>query len=205
LTDIVLGTLIGVGGTVLGSIVVGVINHISLKLQINARRDELIQQQTYNEQQARIERLIKLREPVLIPLRKVVSRWLQLQNKSSLMTKRLVAAYAEKDNPKERASERKLWEESGEEATQITTELATLQGQLGDSSLAQMIDTVVEAYWENLQEITKLQITIVNQKDSVTNSLELIKEYRSSLNKLRGYLVTVMKRIDDLLIGEPSD
>lgn len=67
-----------------------------------------------------------------------------------------------------------------------------------------MIETTIEAYWETSQEAIKLQFILNNPKDSDTNSLlRLIKEYRSILNKLRGYLLIVNKRIDDLLIGEP--
>ncbi|MBA7605765.1 hypothetical protein ES703_12900 [subsurface metagenome] len=204
MSDIVLGALIALGSAILVTIITGIINYKNSTLQINAHHDELRQQHTYDEQQARIDRLIKLREGVLLPLREVVSRWIEASNKSHLMAVRLKTAHERKYSPEEIASEDKLWRESGDKAEQITSELAVLQGKLSDSTLIQMIETAIEAYWETSQEAIKLQFILSNPKDSNTNSLlSVIKEYRSILNKLRGYLLTVNKRIDDLLIGEP--
>jgi len=206
MSDILLGALIGLGGAVLGSIIMGVISYVISKLQINARRDELNQQLTYNEKQAQINRLIELRKPVLIRLKEVVSRWMQTSVEAQQMTVRLKAAYSKKDNPEERARESKLWKESGDKSAQISSELAVLQGQLSDSTLAQMIENVIETYWVISQELTKLQLILTNPKDLDSNSLlSVIKEYRSIQNKLRGYLLNVNKRIDDLLSGEPSN
>ncbi len=199
-----MGALIALGSVILGSIIAGVINYKNSQLQINARRDELNQQQTYNAQQAKIDRRIKLREGVLIPLKEVVSRWMEASNKDQQMVVRLKTAHERKDNPEEIAKEDKLWVEASDKAMQITSELAVLQGQLSDSTLAQMIETAIEAYWETSREGTRLHLILAKPNNLDTNSqLSVIKEYRSIHNKLRGYLLTVNKRIDDLLIGEP--
>lgn len=204
MSDIILGALIGVGGAALGSIITGIIAYYRSKQQISARSQELSQQLAYNEQQARINRQIKLRERSLIPLKEAVSKWLVAQNKEQVMIVRMETAYNKKSDSKEIAQEIKLWEESGKNNLQVTSELEALQGQLSDSTLNQMIEIAKESCWEASQEGIRLLFIISNPKDSDTNlMLRTIKEYRSHLNKLRGYLFTVNKRIDDLLIGEP--
>lgn len=116
MSDIILGALIALGSAILVTIITGIINYKNSTLQINAHRDELNQQHTYDEQQARIDRLIKLRESVLLPLREVVSRWIEVSNKSNLMAVRLQTAHKRKYSPEEIASEDKLWRESGDKA-----------------------------------------------------------------------------------------
>lgn len=113
-------------------------------------------------------------------------------------------AHERKYNPEEISREDKLWGDSTDKAIQVTSELAVLQGQLSDSTLNQIIETTKGAYWETSQERIKLLFIVNNPQKSDTNSLlSAIKEYNLILNNLRGYLLTVNKRIDELLSGEP--
>lgn len=147
-----MGALIGFGAAILGSIIPAIISYKISKLQINARRDDLSLQQNYNEQQARIDRLIKLREGILIPLKEVMSKWIQASILELQMIVRLKTAHERKDNPADIAREDKLWVESSDIAQQVAIELAVLQGKLSDSTLDKMIDIAKEAFWETSRE-----------------------------------------------------
>jgi len=195
LSDIVVGALIGVVATALGSIIIGIINYKRSKSQ-----------QRYNEQQAQIDRLVRDRERVLVPLREVMSKWMQITKQDQQMLVRLEKAYNERNNnPQELERELERYKETAEKSTQVTSELAVLQGQISDSVLDQMIEAAKKAHWETAPERTKLVQLFNNPQNMDTNSLlSAVEKYDSILNNLRGYLLTVNKRIEELLSGEPS-
>jgi len=199
LSDILLVAIVGVGGTALGSITTGIISHFNSKQQIKARLEEIDQQQDYSREQAEIERLIKHREPVLLHLREIMSKWVQLSGEAQRMTVRLKRA-----DPRDRADENKLWEESLDQSAQVTSELEVVQGQLSDATLGQMIEKVIETYEEISKDSIRLHLLLVDTKSSDDTS-RILKEYRLIQNKLRGYLLPINKRIDELLVGRPSD
>jgi len=194
LSDIVVGALIGVVATALGSIIIGIINYKRSKSQ-----------QRYNEQQAQIDRLVRDRERVLVPLREVMSKWMQITKQDQQMLVRVETANKKKYPPQELAQEMQLWKEVADKSVQVTSELAVLQGQISDSVLDQMIEAAKKAHWETVPERTKLVQLFNNPQNVDTNSLlSAVEKYDSILNNLRGYLLTVSKRIEELLSGEPS-
>jgi len=207
LSDIVLGGFIGIGGAIVGAIIVAISSYLITKLQINARHVELNQQQKYNEQQVRIDRLVKARENVLIPLREILSKWIEFTKQDQQMLVRLEKAYKERNNnPQELERELERYKETAEKSTQVTSELAITQGQISDSILDQMIENAKEAYWKTAPERTELGRLFNNPQNMDTNSLlSKVEKYYSILHNLRGYLISANKRIEGLLSGEPSD
>lgn len=202
----VLGGLIGICGAIVGAIIAALSSYKIAQLQINARREELSQQQKYNEQQARIDRLIKARENFLIPLRETLSKWMELTKQDQQMLVRLEKAYGERNNnPQELERELERYKETAEKSTQVTSDLAILQGQISDFILDQMIENAKKAHWETAPERTELDRLFNNPQNIDTNSLlSKVEKYNSILNNLRGYLISANKRIEELLSGEPS-
>jgi len=195
LSDIVLGALIGAGATALGSIIIGIINYRNSKLRINVRRDE-----------ARIDRLIRVRENVLIPLREALSKWLEVSKQSEQKLAQFEIASKKKADTPSLAEIMKDLAESWDKGTQISIELAILQGQLSDSTLNQLIEdakTAFNAAGPQIRQITRFA------NDPQNLGTELLKntlaKYDSLTNNLRGYLLTANKRIEELLAGEPSN
>ena len=206
MSDIVLGGLIGIVGAVVGAIIAAFISYKIANLQINASREELLQQQKYNEQQARIDRLVKARENVLIPLREILSKWMEFTKQDQQMLVRLEKAYKERaNNPQELERELERYKETDEKSTLVTSELAVLQGQISDLTIEHRIEAAKKAHWETALERTKLGQLFNNPQNIDTKSLlSAIKRNDLILNNLRGYLLTVNKRIEELLSGEPS-
>ncbi len=210
--DIVLGGLIGIGGAIVGAIIAAISSYRIARLQINTRREELSQQHKYDEQQARIDRLVRDRERVLVPLREVLSKWMQVTKQDQQMLVRLEKAYKRvkevytKDNAAELEKELQVYKEVAGKSTEVTSELAVLQGLISDSTLDKMIEAAKNAHWETAPERTELDRLFNNPQNTDTNALlSSIEKYDSILNNLRGYLLTVNKRIEDLLSGEPSN
>jgi hypothetical protein len=207
MSDIVLGALIGFGAAALGSIITSIFNYINAKSQINARHEEMSLQQKYNEQQARAGRLIKARENVLIQLRQVISKWMQV----TAQYQRILVRLSDKinDDPEKLASEiqdsdRKVMAES----KKVASDLEVLQGQISDSKLDQLIETAKRVRESAGPQAMKIRQLLTNPQSSEGSGKDPLKHemegYFSNLKKLHGHLLSINKRIEDLLSGEPS-
>lgn len=193
MSDIVLGALIGVVAAVIGAAITGSINYKNSKLQISARRDE-----------AQIDRLIKIREKVLIPLRGAISQSLELANNALVLMVQMGEAQ-KKSDAAEMEKAIQCWKEASEKSKETSTTLEILRGQVSDSQLYQMIDEVKKSQ-EN--ENTKIiEITMRAHKPenwNVESMNALNNELKEVRKRIFNKLLPVNKRIDELLSSEPS-
>ncbi len=192
--DLVLGAIIGVGGTIIGALIAGITSYIITRMQIKARRYDL-----------RFESLIADRKSVLIPLREAVSKWLVLSNEVLTMTVRMGEAN-KKGNIKELQKEIQLWEKASDKASKASSDLENLRGQISDPKLDQFIQEAINAQREESIEL----IRIVQRAHKPENwTIEkfgvIVKEHEEILKRLRSKLLIVNKRIQELLSGDPSD
>lgn len=194
MSDIVLGVLIGAVAAALGASITGIINYKNSKLQIKARHDE-----------TSIDRLIKQREKVLIPLKEAMSQSLALANNALVLMVQMGEANKKADTAElKKAIQR--WEEASTKSQETSSNLEILRGQISDLQLYQMIE---EAKIAQEKENTKIiEITMRAHKpenwtiEAMTSITNELKEVRKRIfNKL----LPVNKRIEELLSGEPSD
>ena len=93
-----------------------------------------------------------------------------------------------------------------DESKEVTSELAVLQCQISDSKLDQFIEAAKRIRWEvgfKALDVRKLLDSPQgSDRDSLRNAIE---EYDSNSDNLRGQLLRINKRIEELLSGEPSD
>ena len=215
MTDILLGAAIGTSGTVVGAVVAGLIYYRIAKLQINAGREELnrklAQQEyelnrklAYQWEETRRDRLIEARKAHLDPLRKTISGLAESSNKSVAMLVRVQQAQKKKD-PSELKQELELMEEVFHQSARFSSEVEILRGQVGDSKLDNLIQVVINAQSEAGVRIMPLLRLFNNPQNVGVNSLEAaFGEYQLVLQELRSKLLAVNKRVEELLIGEPS-
>ena len=195
MSDIVLGALIGVGATALGSIITGIINYRNSKLQINVRRDE-----------ARIDRLIKAREKVLIPLREAMTQSLELANNALIMMIRMDGAYKRGEDPEEIKEEIKRWKEASHKSREASAKFEIVKSQLSDTQLYQMIEEV-----KNVEEKERPKIieAVARTQDRQNWNIEAMtainREIEEARKRIFDKLLVANKRIDELLSGDPSN
>jgi len=194
-SDIVQGALIGIGGAIVGAIIAAIISYINTKSQLNLRIYEL-----------RTDRLIKARERVLIPLREVMARYLELTNTALIITVRMQGTYKRGDDPKDIREEIKSWEEASARFREAFAKLGMVQSQLSDAKLYQMIEEV-----KNTEESERPKIieAVMRVQDIKNSTLEIINETNKDITEAQkrifDKLLPVNKRIEELLSGESSN
>jgi hypothetical protein len=194
LSDLALGALIGVGGTIIGALIAGMTSYIITRMQINARRYDL-----------RFESLITDRKIVLIPLREAVSKSLELSNNALTMTVRLGEANKRGADAKELREEIQLWEEVSEKSSQASSNLEILRGQISDSKLDQFIQEAISAQREESTELAMITHRAQQPENWTKEAFDkIVNDREEILKRLRSKLFTVNKRIEELLSGEPS-
>ena len=205
MSDIVLGALIGVGAVVVGSIITGVINHRNSKLQISARRDEVNQQLSHQEREAKIGRIINSREKVLILLREAINRSLELSNNHLVLMVQMGEASRKEDKTEYRAAI-KRWEEASDESKEAKSTLEILIGQLSDSQLLRMIEEVKASQEGEKGKVVEVSV-LAHQPESmnIETMKRLNRELREFHNITLSKLLPLNKRIEELLSGEPSN
>ena len=199
--DIVLGALIGVISAIVGWI----ISYRTSRMQINARRDELNQQLSYQEREAQRNRLIESRKDYLLRLRNTVSEWVEYSHREINMIVRLDAAIKSGDTSKKQ-SEIREFNEVSEQGKQVSSKFDMLRGQVSDNTL----DSLIEAVRETQYEVNTARMPLIrffnNPGSADTNTIESAIQEDESLHKeVRKQLLQVNKRIEELLSGEPSD
>ncbi len=206
MSDIVLGALIGVGAAVLGSIITGIISYKNSKLQINARHEELNQQLSHQEREARRNRLIEARKELLLDLRRTISEWVEYSNQQVNMTVRLKNAVERYDNASpERQLEIMEFTRVSERMKQLTSQLEILRAQVSDSILGNLIEAVrvkqFEVEWERMPLLRFFNNPEGADADTLESAFqkdELLRE------EIQNRVLQVNKRIEELLSGEPS-
>jgi len=206
LPDIALGALIGLGGTILGALIAGVTSYIITRIQIQARRDEINLQLSYQEKESYRNRIIESRKDVLLRLRNATSEWVECSHQQTNMNVRLKKAFKNKGESLEKELEIKKYIEVSERGEQILSQLQVLRGQLSDSTL----DDLIEALSEKQIAIQTARIPLLeffnNPKGADINTILSATQREESLrNELRKELLKVNKRIEELLSGELSD
>ena len=199
--DIVLGALIGVISAVVG----WVISYRTSRMQINARRDELNQQLSYQEKEAQRNRLIESRKDYLLRLRNTASEWVEYSHREINMIVRLDTAIKSGDTSKEQ-SEIREFNEVTEQGKQVSSKFDMLRGQVSDNTL----DSLIEAVRETQYEVNTVRMPLIrffnNPGSADINTLNSAVQKDESLHKeVRKQLLQVNKRIEELLSGEPSD
>lgn len=205
--DIALGALIGVIGTALGALIVGIINYKISKSQINARRDKLNQQLSHQERESRRNRLIESRKDLLLRLRNTLSEWVDASHKQVNMTVRLKNAL-EKYDESSHARQLEIIEfnEASERIKQLSSQFEILRGQVSDNTL----DNLIEAVRETQYAVDTARLPLIrffnNPKGADINALESAFTENESLRKrVWKETLQVNKRIEDLLSGDTSD
>ncbi len=203
--DIVLGALIGVVSAALGAVITGIINHRNAKLQINARRDELNQQLSHQEREAQRNSLIEARKDLLLPLRNAISEWVECSHQVTNMTVRFKNALKEdKASPSRQLETKEFWEVM-ERGKRLSSQLRILHGQISDDMLDKRIEALRKTQYEVDLERMPLLRFVNNPGSADIDTLEAaLQKDESVRKKVWNQVVQVNKRIEELLIGEPS-
>jgi hypothetical protein len=204
-SDIVLGALIGIGGAVVGSIITGYFSYKNTRLQVNTRREELNQQLSHQEREARLHRLIDARKDYLLSLRKTLGEWMECSNKAVAMLVRVGEAHKEKANSLELQQESKTFEAVSNQSAELTSQLEILRGQVSDSNLDNLIEAAKKAQYDAGLEMMPLVRFFNNPQNADTSSIEAaLEKYQSIIQGLRNHLLRINKRIEELLSGDLS-
>ena len=194
MSDIVLGAIIGAVAVALGASITGIVNYKNSKLQIEARTRE-----------ARLDRLIKVREKVLIPLREEMNRALELSNKYLILMVQMGEANKKADKTELREAI-KRWKEASGKSKEAKSNLEMLIGQLSDSQLLRMIEEVKAAQeGENEKVIEVTMLAHQPESMNIETMKRLNRELREVHNTTLSKLLPLNKRIEELLSGEPSN
>jgi hypothetical protein len=201
LPDIVLGALIGVISAVVG----WVISYRTSRMQINARRDELNQQLSYQEKEVQKKSLIESRKDYLLKLRSNISEWIENSHRQTNMIVRLEKAIKSGDSTKEQ-SEIRAFNEVTKRGAQISSQFDVLRGQVSDNTL----DKLIEAVRETQYKVNTARMPLINffndPKGADIKTLESAMQKDELLRKeVSKHALQVNKRIEELLSGEPSD
>ena len=203
MSDIVWVALFGVAGTVLVAIVSGYITYRVTKSQSNTRSDELRLQLAYQEQEAQRDRLVEARKGYLIPIREVMSEWMQGSNAVVMAIARVQAAKVG-DNSKRYKEEVENFNLTSERIQQSSSKLETLRGQISDRTLQEEIGTAQKAQEALSPAILKLT-RLFNDATASTKLIETaLVEFNSIRDQLRAKLIDVNKRVEELMTGESS-
>jgi len=127
MSDIAVGALIGLGGTLLGAIITGIISYVIAKQQINARRYEIKEQLAYQSEEARINRLIDARKEPLRQLRQTISDYTECSHQVTNATVRFKKAIDAGDSGTEKQAT-KEWFDELDKAKQLTSRIEILRG-----------------------------------------------------------------------------
>ena len=194
MSDIILGAIIGVVAAALGSIITGVISYKKSKLQLDTHLSE-----------ARIDRLIKAREKVLIPLREAINRSLELSNNYIILMVQMGEANKKEDKTELREAI-KRWEEASGKSKEAKSNLEILIGQLSDSQLLRMIEEVKAAQEGENEKVIEVTV-LAHQPESmnIETMKRLNRELREFHNITLSKLLPLNKRIEELLSGEPAN
>lgn len=194
MSDIVLGALIGIGATALGSIIIGILNYKNTKAQLR-----------HQEREAQRNRLIAARKDTLVPLRNKISEWVACSSRQAAMIVRLDKAIKNKDSV-ERQLEMTEYYASSKRMELISLELDIARGQISDNKLDNLIDNVREKQLEIDTARMPLLIFFNNPEAADANTIEsAMSKDESLLKELRNQLFQVNKRIEELLRGEVSN
>ena len=201
--DIVLGALIGVVSAVVGYIM----SYRNTKLQLDARRNELNQQLSYQEREAKRNRLIEARKDLLLRLRHTLSEWVDVSNMQVNMIERLKNAFEKyEESSPARQLEIIEFNKVSEQGKQISSQFEILRGQVSDNTLSNLIEAVKETQYEVDTARMPLIRFFNNPSGSDISSLEsAFREDESLHRKVWKQVLQVNKRIEELLSGEPSD
>lgn len=204
MSDIVQGALIGIVGAIVGAIIAAVSSCIVTKLQINARREELSQQLNHQEREALIYRHIEARKDHIFQLRKTISEYVENSHQVTNMNVRFKVAY-ESGDAREKQREFKEYFNVLERGKQLASQLEILRGTLSDDKLDDLIKALLERQFEiNVARMPLIEF-FNNPKGADSNTIERATQKEESLrNAQRKELIKINKRIEELLIGEPS-
>lgn len=206
MSDIVLGALIGISGAIVGAIIAALSSYIITRLQINARREELNQQLSYQEREAQRARLIESRKDLLHRLRNTISEWVDCSNRQINMIVRLEKAFKEYDDASAaRQLEIHEFNEVSERGKQVASQFEILRRQVSDNKLSELIEAVTETQYE-VNTARQPLIRFFNNPSGVdANTIESALHKDESLrNEVSKKVLQVNKRIEELLSGEPS-
>ncbi len=191
MSDIVVGIIVGVTGIV-GVTVGGIVANIGSRTQLK-----------HQEKEARIARLIKVREGYLIPLREALSKYMR-ESITGASAYGVVREMQEKGI--ERAAQHKVHETmmtSIETTAQLIKEIDNLSGQISDAKLSKMILDLRNKEGEReliVRRYSKWMANIADIEGGEWNAL--LNEYNSVISSQRSQLVPINKRIEELLSGD---
>ena len=192
MSDIVLGAIIGVGGTIIGGALIGISSWMQLRVQLK-----------HSEREALIGRRSKTRESYLIPLREALSKYIANAIKG-------ISAYAvlkemgkKKSEPELRMKPSETIMDSLEAGGQIMEQIDVLSGQTCDTDLSKMIEDFKQQQIDleiELKPHAKLFANITEIDPQLWNSL--LRQYNSAVSRQRQRLIPINRRIEELLSGE---
>lgn len=210
MTDITWAAIIGVAGTLLGSLAGGLISYCIAKKQSEIRLKELHKQIEHQERESRRDRLIEIRKPYLLPLRETVSKWvIELTHLvdqinvfgESLKSHEQYPFLYQKPEPQEE----KL-KEIENKMKDLEEQIEFWQGQISDSELNDFIVGVL--FQEAMISINSWPIiySTLEERKSGKKDVKLIEEALDKIKvtsfKLQSSLQRVSNRIEELLIGD---
>ena len=96
-------------------------------------------------------------------------------------------------------------EEVIDESKEVASELAVLQSQISNSKLDQFIEAAKRVRWKAGSKAIKVHELLNSTQGSDRDSLRsAIEEYLSNSDNLRGHLLSINKRIEELLTSDSS-
>lgn len=206
MSELVLGALIGIGGAIVGAIIGSLSSYMVTRLQISARREEMSQQLSHQEREARRNKLIEARKDLLLRLRNTLSEWVECSHRQTNMIVKLKDAREKYDKASpSRQLEIIEFKEVSERGKQVSSQFDILRGQVSDSKL----DSLIEAVRETQYKVDTARMPLIrffNDPGSADiNTLESAFQTDETLRKtVWKQVLQVNKRIEELLSGEPS-
>jgi hypothetical protein len=187
------GAIIGISGVIVGAIITAVSSYLINKSQIETRLLE-----------ARIDRLIKAREQVLIPLREKMSQSLGLSEDALKQMVIMTETYKRGANVKEMEEAKKRWEEASGKSRETDTEFENLRRLVSDSRLYQMIEEVKDAEGKESRKIMEIMMRAHSPEyyQNIEAFSALTRELTEIRKRIFDNLLPLNKRIDELLSGE---
>ncbi|MBI2832723.1 MAG: hypothetical protein HYX79_10755 [Chloroflexi bacterium] len=188
MSDTVVGAVIVIIGVIIGGILTSINNWIQMRHQ---------------GKEARKERRIRAREGYLIPLRQVLSKYMN-------MSVRGYTAYTIFKEMQEKGEEREYQMDSFKKmmdfvkgASEAMNEIEIISGQTSDANLTKMVLDIKNQQPEVELIVRRYSKWFVNIKDIDPNDWKALQQqYNSIVSNQLNRLMPINKRIEELLCGE---
>ncbi len=204
MSEAIIGTIIAVAGTLLGSGLGVWLSFKSTKAQIEAQSAQQERQLQHERLLSRTKTLIEIRKEYLLPLKETIGQWTEQARK----TANLFAIDSKNRAPGVSNAElSKQTAEALRRGRKITSKLYELRGQLSDSVLGKLVDEL----FDQQKEVDKKRIYAIGLINDKSRAAEMLgrdsaigprRDEQAAMDLILNLCYKVNRRIEDLLSGD---